>query len=164
MMKIKPINRKYEKEVMQVFKANQAYFEIVEGKMPDQSSLEEFFTDIPPGKSLSDKSLFGIFEANQLIGVLDLLKNYPDQQTWFLGLLMLSDHKGKGIGRAVVQFACKEAAQYGAKYLRIGVIEDNVDAMGFWRAMGFVMVKTTQPMQFGQKWSRVHVLMKKVRD
>ncbi|KLU61547.1 hypothetical protein CEB3_c22270 [Peptococcaceae bacterium CEB3] len=70
----------------------------------------ELFSEKPDGVEESDKVLFGIVnEAQELVGLFDVLRGYPDPKTLNLGLMLLEPaSRGKGIGEK----ACKALATY----------------------------------------------------
>ena len=47
-------------------------------------------------------------------------------------------HRRKGVGRALVDFACEWSEQRGAQIIYVGVYEDNQHALVFYRSVGFV--------------------------
>ncbi len=47
-------------------------------------------------------------------------------------------HKGKGLGKALIEHAMKRAAELAKSSVWLGVWEKNIDALGFYRRMGFV--------------------------
>ena len=54
----------------------------------------------PDGIKDKDKVIIGIFESREhLVGVFDLIKNYPNPRTLTLGLMLLEPScRGKGFG------------------------------------------------------------------
>lgn len=54
---------------------------------------------LPPGKSLSDKFSLGIYKPdNQMVGYLDLVRDFPSTGEWHIGLLMLDPQMIFGTG------------------------------------------------------------------
>lgn len=52
-------------------------------------------------------------------------------------IYLLSAYHGGGAGRALLNAASEEAIARGKSRLLLGVAEDNIKALGFYRAMGF---------------------------
>ncbi|MFN4100064.1 MAG: GNAT family N-acetyltransferase [Pararhodobacter sp.] len=52
-------------------------------------------------------------------------------------LFVRPDHRGTGLGGALVQAARDHAAAEGARYLMLGTHPDNHAAQAFWQAQGF---------------------------
>jgi GNAT superfamily N-acetyltransferase len=53
------------------------------------------------------------------------------------GVVVRSGHRGKGVGRALVQEAARFAGEHGVGWLELKTFVPNEEAMGFWRALGF---------------------------
>ncbi len=137
---------------------------LVEGQDVSPDGAEELFQDLPPGRSIADKFLYGVFDrSGRMDGVLEGCRNYPDEGTWWIGLLMFApEARGRGLGRMVVEsFAEHVRAEHGPAIM-LGVVEDNQAAYDFWQRLGFEVVRTTEPRTFGQKVQAVHVMRRAV--
>ena len=119
--------------------------------------------DLPPMKTEADKQVLGFRDRNgKLCGVLDLVSGYPEESVAFIGLLLLlPETRGAGLGRRITQSVETWARGAGFKALMLGVVEENIDGLCFWKACGFEVVETSDPRAFGQKTQRV-LRMKKV--
>lgn len=51
----------------------------------------------------------------------------------------------KGVGRALIEFACTWSEARGAKRLKVGVFDDNAGALAFYRSAGFRDTGETKP-------------------
>jgi ribosomal protein S18 acetylase RimI-like enzyme len=142
------------------------YMLLVDGHAADLKSTEEDFLFVPDGKSPEDKFVYGIFDPqNALVGLLDTLRGYPDEGTWWIGLLLLVPQvRSQGMGQKVVEALAGYAQTSGAQALMLGVVEDNERAYQFWRKLGFELVRQTEPQQFGEKTQRVNVMRKELLD
>jgi GNAT superfamily N-acetyltransferase len=117
--------------------------------------------DLPPGKSLADKFIFGIFLDNALVGVLDAVQGYPQEDVWWIGLLLLDPaQRGQGAGEQALNILTTFAGEQSAQALMLGVVEENVRGFQFWQRMGFEMVERRPPRLFGRKEQVVLVLRK----
>lgn len=140
------------------------FVDLVEGTEVSPGAAEELFQDMPPGKSLSDKFLFGIFEREgEIVGVLEGMRHYPDESTWWIGLLMLAPEvRSRGLGRKVVDgfhdYVCSE----GGMCIMLGVVEENLAAYKFWQQQGFTLVRQTEPRTFGKKVQSVYVMQRDI--
>ena len=136
------------------------YMLLVDGRPAGKNAAEEEFQDLPPGKSIDDKFMFGITGAmNGLVGVLDILRDYPDEGTWWVGLLLLApDIRSQGMGGKVLQGLTTYIKAHGGKAIMLGVVEENERAYQFWRKMGFEFVRETEPKQLGNKTQIVRVM------
>jgi RimJ/RimL family protein N-acetyltransferase len=77
------------------------------------------------------------------IGVLDYLMENPNDQYPWLGLLVIhGSYQGYGFGSQAFALYEKEMRNRGVKHVRIGVLKDNEKARSFWKALGFLYIKT----------------------
>jgi GNAT superfamily N-acetyltransferase len=120
-----------------------AYFELHDGAPPGPSLGEEEVVALPEGKTLDDKFLFGIRSATgELVGVLDLIRDFPAAGEWWLGLLMLDPKvRSAGLGARFYRAAEAWATERGAQRVLLGVLEQNPDAERFWRGLGFAELR-----------------------
>ncbi len=109
------------------------------GLPPGPSMAQDLARALPPGKEYDDKFLIGIFAGPQeLVGVLDVIRDYPTQGEWWLGVLMLDPaRRGKGLGESVCRAVEQWATNAGAHYIRLGVAVQNTRAHQFWKRLGF---------------------------
>src|SRR5690349_16168447 len=78
------------------------YIKLIEGRAPRLNDAENLLKALPEGKSIKDKFVLGIYDRDALIGVIDLIKDYPEEKIWFIGLLLLSpEYRGKGLGSKI---------------------------------------------------------------
>ncbi len=133
---------------------------LVEGEPVQADAAEQALQDVPPGRKPEDKYLLGFFdEHTKLVGVLDLLPDYPEEGVWWIGLLLVHPHqRGKGLGARVMRELVNFARDCGSRRLMLGVVEENRKGLEFWRGQGFNLVRTTDPRPFGKKMQRVLVL------
>jgi ribosomal protein S18 acetylase RimI-like enzyme len=128
------------------------YALLATGLPPAPSAASSLMTSCPEGKTLSDKAVIGFFtEGQDLIGVLDVVQDYPSQADWWLGLLLFDPaHRSQGLGQRVYHAFEGWASQQGARCIYLGVIKENQSAYRFWRKMGFEPMER-QSKQFGNK-------------
>jgi ribosomal protein S18 acetylase RimI-like enzyme len=138
------------------------YVMIVEGQGVSPSAAQETFEDMPPGRSLNDKFVYGLLDRNgDILGVLEGMRHYPDEATWWIGLFLLSpDVRGHGLGRKVVESFFDYVSQSHGASVMLGVVEENQAAYEFWQRLGFEFVRKTEPRQFGSKTQTVYVMRK----
>lgn len=91
---------------------------------------------------LQDKLCYGIFEENNLIAFVDLLKSYPSPQTLTIGYLLIHpNYQSIGLG-ANILFSIKQWANAkGFKTLRVIVQEKNPRALAFWERNNFIITE-----------------------
>lgn len=136
------------------------YMLLVDGHPAVPEDIEDDFLSVPPGKSLDDKFVFGIMnQQSEMTGLLDTLRGYPDEHTWWIGLLLLTPEiRSHGIGRKILQGFFEFARQRGAQEIMLGVVEENLNAKAFWEKLGFESIRVTEPRKFGNKTHRVRVM------
>jgi GNAT superfamily N-acetyltransferase len=104
-----------------------------------KSEALEFLEDLPPGKTAADKICLGLEDGRgQLVGAIDLVRDYPEPGEWFLGLLMLEPSwRGAGAGGRVMDALEAWVARAGATALQLAVHEANTAGKRFWERHGF---------------------------
>lgn len=151
------ISTKDKDKVMDLYKNCNDFFELTEGIKPD--NCEELFNDVPPNKTIEDKFLYGIFDKDILVGVIDIVADFPEKGEWIIGLLLLSPSvRGIGLGNKIHDLIKEMVENEGGEKLRVGVIEENTKALIFWGKIGYKQIKITEPRKFGMKKSRVIVM------
>lgn len=121
------------------------YYILHKGALPSKKEALELFNDLPPGKNYEDKYSLGIFkDTNQLIGIIDIVRDFPVIGEWMLGLLLIKpEERNNGLGKMIHQALAQWAITLGAKSFRIGVIEDNYKGKKFWSDLGYIKIKET---------------------
>jgi GNAT superfamily N-acetyltransferase len=126
-------------ELQDLYERCTDYHEAHEGVPTRPGAGEEELCAGPPGRSLEDKLPFGIYSmGGELIGYLELFRNYPAEGEWWIGLLMLDPKvRGQGLGGEIYQSARTWAAEQGAHSILLGVLEEEHAAERFWQRQGF---------------------------
>jgi GNAT superfamily N-acetyltransferase len=127
------------------------YSQLVTGSPPGPSAAHSLLTDCPEGKTPNDKVVIGLStEQQDLIGALDVIRDYPVEDDWWVGLLLLDPaYRGKGLGQRVYRAFEQWVNQHAARRICLGVIERNQRAYRFWRTVGFDPVERRGAKQFG---------------
>ncbi|WP_075064204.1 GNAT family N-acetyltransferase [Ornatilinea apprima] len=135
---------------------------LIHDELPGAHEAEELLTDLPPGKTAEDKLVLGVETLNgSLMGVMDLVMDYPEKGKLFIGLFLLDPAaRGKGWGKAVMMALEDWCRQQGVQKLGLGVLEHNQPARAFWQAIGFIEISRRPPRLFGQR-EGVVILMEK---
>jgi ribosomal protein S18 acetylase RimI-like enzyme len=115
------------------------YFELITGQPPGANEAAELLTSLPRGKTHDDKFVIGLFDApGHIIGVLDVIRDYPRKGEWYLGLLMFApDWRSKRLGDRVYHRLEEWVRELGGKAIHLIVQEQNPKALRFWERMGF---------------------------
>jgi len=138
-LKILKGNEENIAEVQRVLEEAPTYCINVSGKPASPEDAKEIFSSIAPGKEYDDKFVFGIYLNNHLIGCIDLCREYPEETTVTIGLLLLSEkNQRKGLGtRAHKKLEEIIKGWKNFERIRIGVLIPNQEALPFWKKMGY---------------------------
>ncbi|MBD2770606.1 GNAT family N-acetyltransferase [Iningainema tapete] len=137
---------------------------LTEGQPPSPTAARDEFVAVPEGKTTQDKYMFGLFDANNvLLGMIESIRHYPDNETWWIGLMMLApEWRGKGLGSEFYRAFERWVAAHGARHISLCVLEANEQGLSFWRKIGFEVVRKTLPKQFGIKTHALYVMKRAV--
>lgn len=92
-----------------------------------------------------EKQVLGLFDGPCLVGVLDLLKDYPAEETWYLGLMLIEPaRRREGLGTAVFAALREWLTAQGALRLRLAVVDENAAGHRFWIRQGFRELGTVE--------------------
>jgi ribosomal protein S18 acetylase RimI-like enzyme len=155
-----------EPQVQALLKRCTDYIELVSGLPPSPAMAHDLYITLPEGKSYEDKFLIGLFTPdNELIGVLDAIRDYPQPNEWYMGLLLLEpEQRGHSLGEQVYHAFERWAAQQEAQAVRLTVAEQNNRAYRFWQRLGFVEIEHRTPEKFGAKESVFIVMRREITD
>ncbi len=102
-----------------------------------QSILEDM-EKLPPRTLPEDKAYLGFFDGDVLIAVMDLIRNYPEQDAAFIGFFMiLASQQGNGLGSRIITELCSALSGQSCPYIRLGWIEGNPQSQHFWHKNEF---------------------------
>jgi len=113
-----------------------------EGEAPGPDAAATLLHDRPPGHPREAKWLLGMEEDGQLVGVWDILRDYPVAGRWVLGLFLLHpDHRGEGLGARAYALVEAWIRDQGAERVGLGVRFQNPRARPFWARMGYQVLR-----------------------
>lgn len=142
-LKIKPISFSEVDALQDLFNKSSDYFELVEKRMPREGDAEAALKALPPKKETSDKIVLGIYDNKTFVGVIDLVKNYPKENMWFLGLLLLAPElRNNAVGSQLYMHLKSILKDKGVLAVMISVAEENEKAIRFWKKLGFIEKNT----------------------
>lgn len=133
---------------------------LTDGQPPSSMAAREEFDALPDGKTSKDKYILGLFNPqNHLIGMIESIRHYPDNQTWWLGLMMLSpEQRGQGLGSEFYQAFENWVLGQAVRQVFLSGVEANERGLQFWKSLGFEVIRKTKPRQFGKKMHAVYVM------
>src|SRR4051812_43110782 len=87
-------------EELQVLLERCEAFEIlVTGHPPDPHAAEDLVVEVPPDHPLRDKLVIGVWTSQGLTAAVDLLRHFPAERDWYLGLLLVApEARNQGLG------------------------------------------------------------------
>jgi len=105
---------------------------------PSAEGVREILTALPPGKRYEDKLVIGWFDGEKLVAILDLIVDFPAKKAAFIGLFMV-EHSicRRGVGSKFMGTLLTMLSDIGYNECRLGVIENNAEALFFWQSLGF---------------------------
>ncbi|HCM89219.1 MULTISPECIES: GNAT family N-acetyltransferase [Vagococcus] len=91
---------------------------------------------IPEGTSSDNKYLYGIFDETKLIGVIDLIEDYPERQTAFIHQFILEkDYLSNDLPSILYMSLEKTAQETGIQEMNI---DNELSKNDMWSDFGFV--------------------------
>lgn len=140
-MDIKLLSQKYDvklieeddiDKVFEVCKSNQLYYKYC----PPQVTVESIKSDmkaLPNNKSYSDKYYIGFFKSSVLIAIMDLILEYPNTDTAFIGFFMMNKKiQGNGIGSSIIEEVSNFLKSEKFIHIRLGYAKGNPQSEYFW--------------------------------
>ena len=123
-----------------VFDATPNYFERSTGAPASTDAAKYMFAATPPDRLSVEKVVFGIWLGADLIGVCDVVLNYPQNGTSYIGLFLISEkyHRQKLGGTAYALIERRLEKEYATEIVRLGVSEGNAAVCGFWEKNDFL--------------------------
>ena len=116
---------------------NPMYYEFCPPFVTRESVLDDM-TALPPGKTFEDKFYVGFFRENRLAAVMDVVFNYPDSHTAYIGFFMMSRaEQGKGTGTEIVNESFHFIRNQGYRFVRLAYAKGNPQSEAFWKKNGF---------------------------
>jgi ribosomal protein S18 acetylase RimI-like enzyme len=133
---------------------------LVEGETVRPDAAREIFYSVPQGRSLRDKFVYGFLDrSGTIVGVLEGMRHYPDDSTWWIGLLLLApETRRHGLGQKIISAFSEYVDANQGSAIMLGVVEQNRAAYRFWEQQGFELVRQTEPRTFGKKTQSVSVM------
>ena len=151
--------------LQRIFESDEDFAVRVTGHPPGPADAQSTLMFVPEGKSPDDKAVFGVWAGDELVGILDLLLRYPDDETVYLGLLLIDrDRQGQGIGAAAVQALERDLLPRWpwARRLRLSVVRADDQVLGFWRRLGFTETGEVRPWRYDKLESEAILMDKPV--
>lgn len=108
---------------------------------PPAATHQSIFHDmkaLPPRTTYEDKYYIGYFKNERLVAVMDLILNFPNKETAFIGFFMMNkEFQGKGMGTEIINECGLKLKEEGYHYIRLGFAKGNPQSEAFWLKNGF---------------------------
>lgn len=157
------ITAELESKLQRFFEANPEYFEAVYGQPAGPNEAhEEIHGELPAGWSFTKKWLIGYVDASgSLVAMANVTSDLLAPGVWHIGLLIVATTRhGTGDAQAIYRGLETWAASYGARWLRLGVVQGNVRAERFWESLGFIQARTRAGVAMGKAHNTLRVMVK----
>lgn len=119
---------------------------------PPFVTKESFFEDmkaLPPRKEYKDKFYIGFFEDETLVAVMDLILDYPQEKTAYIGFFMMNlDFQGRGVGSEIIGTCAAYLAEQEYQKLGLAIDKGNPQSDAFWTKNGFTKTGAEIPNDF----------------
>ncbi|GAK40754.1 hypothetical protein TCA2_3244 [Paenibacillus sp. TCA20] len=107
---------------------------------------------------------FLVREGEGFVGILEFIMLNPSDNCPWLGLLQVDKRlQGQGYGSRILGLYMEEMRRRNVAVFRIGVLEGNDSALGFWRQQGFEDVITARTV-VNDREKTVFVMEKKINE
>lgn len=148
-------NKSLHEQALKIYISNPDYFELSHGNTPSFETLMDSLKALPKNSSYEDKFFEIIYLNRKPIGIVDIIYHYPDHSSSFIGLFLIDgDLHGKGFGKYVYNKIENRLKSNEVKTIKLGVLENNERALGFWKKNGFkILEKKTKKNDKGNYWT-----------
>ncbi|CEO20447.1 GNAT family N-acetyltransferase [Paraclostridium sordellii] len=160
---IKSVNTLNHSEIKKLYDLCSDYHIMSSGKNATDEDVDNIFK-YNDKKTAENSLTLGVYNKFELlIGIVDIFKNYPENDTWMIGLLLLSpEERNKNLGKIIHEEVKNYALSQGANTLRIGVMEENIKGKRFWDSLGYKKVKSTT-INMGDKKHSLDILILSIK-
>lgn len=144
-----------EARLQALIESDPGYAERITGYPPGPSDAVSLLISRPPDLDEDDKIVRGIVistpTGDELAGVLDVLRGWPDEHTVHVGLLLVHlARRRQGIGRRAVARLTELARTWpGITGLRVALVQANAgESDAFWASCGFSSTGERVPYRY----------------
>ncbi|MBS7209769.1 MAG: GNAT family N-acetyltransferase [Lachnospiraceae bacterium] len=124
-------------EIYELELGNPLYYRYGPPAVTRESVLKEMKA-LPPKKTYEDKYYIGFWDKEKLIAIMDLIVEYPNEDTAFIGLFMLEKSvQGNGVGTDIIAEFSSYMKSIGYSFVRLGYVKGNPQSKAFWLKNSF---------------------------
>lgn len=124
--------------------------ERITGLPPGPADAQSLLMMRPPDLPEQHKTVFGIRRDHELVGLLDVLRGYPDPDVVYIGLLQIRrDLQRQGLTRDAHQALLTLIHEWPeVRRLRLAIVATNSQVEPFWRGLGYAPVGLPVPYTY----------------
>jgi len=98
-----------------------------------RQSIQNDMKALPPNKKEDEKLYIGYFNGDELVAVLDLIINFPDEKTAYIGLFMVNKlFQGNGVGTKIIEELSLFLKKNGFNNISLAFAKGNPQSEAFW--------------------------------
>lgn len=158
---IKVDNLSTQKLVYKIYQFNDYYFSKTTEIKPSLKDVIKDSLALPPNVSTKQKKYCLLKYEGAYVGVIDLIENFPNYGTNFIGLFMIdAKYQGKGYGTKIIDELFKLFKHEDVKKVRLAVILENKKALNFWKKQHFSIIEEKE-IQLTDSLSKKGIVMEK---
>jgi len=149
--------------IQQLFDANPEYSQMVLGRALRDGDAHGVFHDRPPAEfPMGRKFMLGFVDAeDELLGAAEIVSDLFAQSVWHIGLFLVATNQhGNGLAHQLYEAIELATQTDGARWLRLGVVADNVRGVRFWQRCGFQQVRVREDYAPGERQHTLQVMVK----
>lgn len=153
---IQPVSSDNIEDVFNIMIGNEYYYSRTQNHELTIKECIDEIDDTPPNTSFDKKTYVIIYKNNRPIGLVDFVEGYPDENTGYLGLFMLStDIHRKGLGRDLLKDILSIARNIGLSRIELACYEVNHIGLSFWNDIGFKEIRKCKRINDGVEYSLI---------
>lgn len=129
---VRRLNSKDIDSVLALCSKNSLYYQYCPPFITRNGVMEDMEA-LPPGKNQDDKYFLGYYENDSLIAIMDLIVEYPNIHTAYMGLFMVDTTvQGKGVGTAIIEELCNYLSKTEFQRVELAWVKGNPQSERFW--------------------------------
>ena len=130
---VKKLNKENIEAILTLCEKNELFYQY-HPPMATKESILDDLNALPPNKDMKDKYYLGFYKEETLVAVLDLILDFPEEKTAYIGFFMMeAEEQGKGIGSEIIRDCMDYLTSLGYKKVRLAIDEGNPQSQAFWK-------------------------------
>ncbi|GAB78478.1 Acetyltransferase (GNAT) family protein [Austwickia chelonae] len=136
----------HEADVLALFGRCEDYFVAATGFPAAAGDVQSLFYSLPPGVDLEMKRLLVIRDGNTVVGLVDVIDNYPDVDSCSVGIFLIEPgSRRQGLGRHMALRLAEELRRLGRKRVTATCPRDWAPGIAFLEHLGFQIDAPERP-------------------